>query len=143
MEFQQSSLDLLAIAKDALEDSADPAIFTEAYLPDGSTIPDFPKKAQKYVTEAREKFFRSGENEFHVDIDLGNSHKFESRKSITAEVINQIRPIFAQEYLKYIGMTNSSAAINMAQTLLPLTPNHFEIHTRKKGYNSQLRKCIC
>lgn len=136
METKQNSWDLLEIVKDVLSDSADPKIFSEAYHIDGTAIKDFPKNAQKFVYEAREKFFRSGENEFHLDIDLKNDHRFESKKSITPEVINQIRPLFASEYLKHIGMANSAIASKQAQKLLPLTPDNFEIHTRKKGYNT-------
>lgn len=136
MKSKQKSWDLLEIVKDILSDSADPKIFSEAYHIDGTSIKDFPPKAQEFVYEAREKFFRSGEDEFHLDVDLKNDHKFESKKSITPEVINQIRPLFAAEYLKHIGMANSAVAIKHAQKLLPLTPDNFEIHTRKKGYNS-------
>lgn len=137
MKEKQNSWDLLEIVKDVLSDSADPKKFSESYHIDGSAIKDFPKNAQKYVYEAREKFFRSGEKEFHLDIDLKNEHRFESKKSITPEVINQIRPLFAAEYLKHIGMSNSAIAIKQAQKLLPLTPDNFEIHTRKKGYNTE------
>ena len=35
-----------------------------------------PKKFSE-AYEAREKFFLSGENQFHLDVDLKNDHRFE------------------------------------------------------------------
>ncbi|OHT10944.1 hypothetical protein TRFO_19647 [Tritrichomonas foetus] len=134
---KSNSRDLLEIAKDIFADSADPSVFESAYHPDGSTIKEFPSNAQKYVYEAREKFFRSGENEFHLNIALSPGHHFTSKAAITQDVINQIRPMFAAEYLKHIGSVNSTAAVKLVQKILPLTADNIEIHTRKNGYNTE------
>ena len=132
---QSARGDLIDIAREIFADTADQRVFDDWYYVDLGNTRDFPQKAQECVYEAKDKFFKSNDGDFHIEVGLSPDHNFTNKSSITYDVINKVKPVFAAEYLKHIGSINSPTTVKMVKQFISLTPDNFEIQTRKGGYS--------
>jgi hypothetical protein len=125
---------LLDVAQELFADTANPEVIEQSYRRDTRLTNEIPLAARRCIFRASQRYYHSGDGDFHVDIPLEGNLAMDQKDGITEDDLKILRPIFAASYLDHAGITNTEESVRLAQKLVPISLNHIEVQTQKKGY---------
>jgi len=138
MDYDQSSVmrekNLLDVSKDIFGSILTTEEIEKSFKPDGQFVEGFPLSAQRFIWQARERFFKAENDNFHITIDLSRNHHIDESAGLSKEDMKIIKPYFANAYLDHVGVTNTEESLRRVQRMMPIKSENVQIRTKKNGY---------
>ena len=121
---------LLDVSIELFKENTPAKYIEKEFLPNSPTR--IPAYAETCVKDAQRNYYKALK-EFKVTIALNPTTQLD-KGDLTKQDLAAIRPIFASEYLKNAGISNTEENVKKIEKLVPIDFENVEIHTQQTGY---------